>query len=145
MSKVFTLHEAEELIPSLEQWLPQAIDAKNQAVEADGELQKIAGRIQFLGGMELDPAQVGGFKRSKAHAVRRLQDAMEQIEDSGCIVKDLDVGLVDFPAMLGEEQVLLCWKLGEPRIEYWHRLEEGFAGRKPIDGEFGTSQHDKPN
>jgi hypothetical protein len=68
---------------------------------------------------------------------------MDQIEDSGCIVKDLDVGLVDFPALLGEEQVLLCWKLGEPRIEYWHRNEEGFGGRKPIDGEFGPSQHDK--
>jgi hypothetical protein len=145
MSKFFTLLEAEELIPSLEEWLPQAIDARKEAVEADGELQKIAGRIQFLGGMELDPAQVSGFKRSKQQAVKKLQDAMEQIEDSGCIVKDLDTGLVDFPAMLGEEQVLLCWKLGEQRIEYWHRNEEGFAGRKPIDGEFGPSHHDKPH
>jgi hypothetical protein len=93
--------------------------------------------------MELDPTKVSRFKRSKQHAVQKLQDAMDQIEDSGCIVKDLDVGLVDFPALLGEEQVLLCWKLGEPRIEYWHRNEEGFGGRKPIDGEFGPSQHDK--
>jgi hypothetical protein len=146
MDKVFTLHEAEDLIPSLERWLPEAIDAKKQAVEANGELQKIAGRIQFLGGMELDPASVGRFKRSKEHAVRKLQDAMDQIEESGCIVKDLDVGLVDFPAMLGEEQVLLCWKLGEQRIEYWHRVEEGFAGRKPIDDEFGPpSRQDKPH
>lgn len=145
MDKVFTLHEAEDLIPSLERWLPEAIDAKKQAVEANGELQKIAGRIQFLGGMELDPARVGRYKRSKEHAVRKLQDAMDQIEESGCIVKDLDVGLVDFPAMLGEEQVLLCWKLGEQRIEYWHRVEEGFAGRKPIDDEFGPSRQDKPH
>jgi hypothetical protein len=145
MDKVFTLHEAEDLIPSLEQWLPEAIDAKKQAVEANGELQKIAGRIRFLGGMELDPAHVGRFKRTKEHAVRKLQDAMDQIEDSGCIVKDLDVGLVDFPAMLGEEQVLLCWKLGEQRIEYWHRVEEGFSGRKPIDDEFGPSRQEKPN
>lgn len=145
MAKLFTLLEAEELIPSLERWLPQAIDAKKQAVEADGELQKIAGRIQFLGGMELDPTHVSRFKRDKQHAVKKLQDAMEQIEDSGCVVKDLDVGLVDFPAMLGEEQVYLCWKLGEPRIEYWHRVEEGFAGRKPIDNEFGPSRHDKPH
>ena len=71
---------------------------------------------------------------------------MEQIEESGCVVKDLDIGLIDFPAMLGEQQVFLCWKLGEPRIEYWHGVHEGFAGRKPIDDEFGPpSQRDKPN
>jgi hypothetical protein len=71
---------------------------------------------------------------------------MEHIEDSGCLVKDLDIGLIDFPAMLGQQQVFLCWKLGEPRIEFWHGVHEGFAGRKPIEDEFGPSaRRDKPN
>ncbi|HEX9834533.1 MAG TPA: DUF2203 domain-containing protein [Mycobacterium sp.] len=147
MAKLFTLQEAEELIPSLQEWLPEAIDAKKQAVEADGELRKIAARIQLMGGMELNPAHVGRFKHTKEHAVKKLQDAMEQIEESGCVVKDLDIGLVDFPAMLGEQQVFLCWKLGEARIEFWHGIHEGFAGRKPIDDEFGppSSKRDQPN
>jgi hypothetical protein len=143
MAKLFTLQEAEELIPSLEAWLPEAIDARKTAVEADGELQKVAARIQLLGGMELNPARVSEFKHSRERAVRKLRNAMEQIEESGCVVKDLDIGLVDFPAMLGDEQVYLCWKLGEPRIEYWHGTHEGFAGRKPIGDEFGPSGRER--
>jgi hypothetical protein len=146
MAKLFTLQEAEKLIPSLEEWLPAAIDAKKQAVDADAELQKIAARIRVMGGVELNPARVSRFKHTKEEAVKRLQDAMEQIEESGCVVKDLDIGLIDFPAMLGEQQVFLCWKLGEPRIEYWHGIHEGFAGRKPVDDQFGpSSKRDKPN
>lgn len=146
MAKLFTLQQAEELIPSLREWLPEAIDAKKQAVEADGELRKIVARIQVMGGMELNPARVNRFKHTKEEAVKKLQDAMEQIEESGCVVKDLDIGLIDFPAMLGEQQVYLCWKLGEPRIEFWHGIHEGFAGRKPIDDAFGPSAGpDKPN
>jgi hypothetical protein len=146
MAKLFTLQEAEELIPSLEEWLPEAIDAKKQAVEADGELKKVAARIQMMGGMELNPARVSRFKRTKEHAVQKLHDALQQIEESGVVVKDLDIGLIDFPALLGEQQVFLCWKLGEQRIEYWHGIHEGFSGRKPIEDEFGpSSKDDKPN
>ena len=72
MAKLFTLQEAEELIPSLEEWLPEAIDAKKQAVEADGEFQKIVTRIQLMGGVELNPAQVSRFKHVKA---TRCQEA----------------------------------------------------------------------
>ena len=145
MAKLFTLHEAEDLIPSLQEWLPEAIDARKQAVEADSKLQQVAARVQVLGGMELNPAKMRTFKHTKEQAVKTLQTTMEQIEQSGCVIKDLDVGLVDFPALLGEEQVFLCWKLGEPRIEYWHRMDEGFAGRKPIADEFGPSGHIKPH
>jgi hypothetical protein len=146
MAKLFTLQEAEELIPSLQEWLPAAIDARKQAVEADAELRKIVARIQVMGGMELNPAHVSRFKHTKDQAVRKLQDAIQNIEECGCVVKDLDIGLVDFPAMLGEQHVYLCWKLGEPRIEYWHGMDEGFAGRKPIEDGFGpANQPDKPN
>jgi hypothetical protein len=145
MAKLFTLQEAEDLIPSLQEWLPEAIDARKQAVEADHELQQIVARIQVLGGMEVNPTRVGRFKHSKEQAVEKLRSTMEQIEQSGCVIKDLAIGLVDFPAMLGDEQVLLCWKLGEPRIEYWHRMQEGFAGRKPIADEFGPSGPARPH
>ena len=60
---------------------------------------------------------------------------MNTIHGHGAIVKDLDDGLVDFPALRGGEEVLLCWRLGEDEVAYWHGLEEGFAGRKRLDPE----------
>ena len=58
---------------------------------------------------------------------------VERLEELGVVVKDLDLGLLDFPAVRDGEDVLLCWRVGEPRVEFWHGLAEGFAGRKPID------------
>ncbi len=63
----------------------------------------------------------------------QLQDAVTKIQETGCLVKDLDMGLVDFPCRLKGEDVYLCWKLGEERIGFWHGVNEGFAGRKPLD------------
>ena len=69
-----------------------------------------------------------------------------KIEQAGCVVKDLDTGLIDFPSVVNDEQVYLCWKLGEERIRYWHRMDEGFAGRKPLPaGEEPASDAPKPN
>ena len=61
---------------------------------------------------------------------------MERINNWGVQVKDLDTGLIDFPTLYKGREVLLCWKLGEERIAYWHGVEEGFRGRKAIDDEF---------
>ena len=60
---------------------------------------------------------------------------MNAIHTQGAIVKDLDEGLVDFPAVRDGEEILLCWRLGEEEVAYWHGLEEGFAGRQPLDPE----------
>ena len=68
--------------------------------------------------------------------VRKLQDAMAEIEQLGALVKDLDIGLLDFMARYEGRDVCLCWKLGEDAIRYWHGAEEGFRGRKEIDDDF---------
>ena len=62
----------------------------------------------------------------------------------GCVVKDLDIGLIDFPTEFRGEEVYLCWKLGEPRIEFWHGVEEGFRGRKAIDQDFRDHHRGDP-
>jgi hypothetical protein len=62
-----------------------------------------------------------------------LKAALERIQSTGCLIKDLDSGLLDFPAIINNEEVFLCWRLGEERIRFWHRQDEGFAGRKPLD------------
>ena len=140
------MQEAEDLIPRLREWLQQAIEAKKEAVEVERELWSLSARINALGGVEIDPSSVAKRKLARDRAVERLQGAAHNIEESGAFVKDLDTGLIDFPALLENEEVYLCWKLGEPRIEYWHYIQDGFAGRKRITNEFGrASGSDKPN
>jgi hypothetical protein len=84
--------------------------------------------------VDREQARKGRERRDKL--AKRLKTAIEQVQEFGCVVKDLDMGLVDFPTLFRGVEVYLCWKLGEPRIEYWHGMEEGFRGRKPIDEEF---------
>ena len=146
MSKIFTLQEAERLVPTVKELLQRAIESKSEVETVEGELQGISERINLLGGSEINPAAVLKLKRGKDEALRTLRNVVGQIEASGCLVKDLDSGLVDFPALLGDEEVYLCWKLGEDSIGYWHRVEEGFAGRKPIGDDFGRSSgSERPN
>ena len=146
MSKIFTLQEAERLVPTVKELLQRAIESKSEVETVEGELQGISERINLLGGSEINPAAVLKLKRGKDEALRTLRNVVGQIEASGCLVKDLDSGLVDFPALLGDEEVYLCWKLGEDSISYWHRVEEGYAGRKPIGDDFGKSSgSERPN
>jgi len=140
MPRFFTLKEAEDCLPRLEEWLRGAMEAKQEIVAAEKELQSVATRIHFSGGMELNPSDVAGQRLIKEQGIERLKQTMQQIEDAGCLVKDLDIGLIDFPALLDAKEVYLCWKMGEDRITYWHNVDEGFAGRKPIVGSFGEGE-----
>jgi hypothetical protein len=79
------------------------------------------------------------MKSQRERSVTKLQEEVNRIQATGCVVKDLDEGLVDFPSLMKGEEVFLCWKLGEERILYWHGLEEGFAGRKPLDDSPGKA------
>src|SRR4029453_13527193 len=77
-----------------------------------------------------EPRELDGQLQREAEAVAQ---AVEELQGLGGLVKDLDRGLVDFPALREGEEVLLCWQVGEGEVAYWHGLEEGFAGRKPLD------------
>jgi hypothetical protein len=94
--------------------------------------------------MTVDRDRALAARERRETAGRRLKAILEEVQTVGCVVKDLDIGLVDFPTLLDGVEVCLCWKLGEPRIEYWHGLEEGFRGRKPIDENFLKHHHGDP-
>ena len=146
MPKLFTLEEAERAIPLVEQRLHQAGEAKREAAKIDRELQEIATRIHLSGGAEINPAAVLESRRKKEEAMQQLRESVEALQQIGCLIKDLDIGLVDFPAALNDREIYLCWKLGEPRIDHWHHVDDGFAGRQPILDEFGPHAEDpKPN
>jgi hypothetical protein len=143
--KTFSLEEAQSMLPVLETLLRRAIDAKATAERLEVELQGLSQRIFFSGGMTVDTAQVRRSRAEQRAAVQQAKDAVEEIDAIGVQVKDLETGLLDFPCQLGEEIVLLCWKLGEAKIAHWHTMEAGFQGRQPLDDRFLRSRPEKPN
>ncbi len=139
MSRRFTLETAEGLLPEIEKGIRDAIALKSSLDEAQTELQAMAQRVMMLGGVLMDRNKFHDNKRRRDECAESLRIIVHSIQELGCIIKDLDIGLVDFPTLFRGEEVYLCWKLGEPGIEFWHGTHEGFAGRKPIDEEFRES------
>jgi hypothetical protein len=143
--KTFTLDEAQLLLPTIEALLKRAMEAKEAAETVEEELQELARRIFLAGGTMVNVSEVQEKKAAMTGLVQRAKDAVEEIDAIGVQVKDLNMGLLDFPAYLDGEIVLLCWKLGEEKIEFWHSVEEGFRGRQPVEGRFGAGNPDKTN
>ena len=143
--KTFSLDEAQSLLPILESLLRRAIDAKASAGQVEAELQMLSQNIFLSGGMLVDVASVARKRVAQRAAVQQAQDAIQEIDSIGVQVKDLDKGLLDFPCQIGEQVVLLCWMLGETKIDFWHTVEAGFQGRQPLDERFQKSRPERPN
>lgn len=133
MDKTFTLDEAQMLLPVLQSLLKRAMDGKQTIKQLEEELGDLKMRIFVMGGVLVNVAAIQAKNQQRELALQHVKDALAEIDSIGVQVKDLDMGLLDFPCAVEGEQILLCWKLGEASIEYWHRAEEGFKGRKPID------------
>jgi hypothetical protein len=134
--RTFTLDEAQSLLPVLEALLKRAMEEKRFAQDLESGLNGLAQRIYFSGGMRVDTA---GIARQRAEIEAHLKQAREniaEIDSIGVQVKDLESGLLDFPCRVDDQIVLLCWRLGEPAIDYWHTVEAGFQGRQPVDERF---------
>jgi hypothetical protein len=131
--ETFDLGQAERLLPQVERLLRAAMEVKQQVSGLAREQARQIERIVMQGGSQVDIPRYSRVNRSKEESASRLHQAVEEIENLGCLLKDLDVGLIDFPCRLGEREFYLCWKLGEPNIQFWHNTDEGFAGRKRID------------
>ena len=131
--RTFTLEEAQGLLSVLETLLKRALEGKKLIASIDEEFQELSHRIFLEGGVLLRVAYWSARKSERESAAQGLRDSLAEIDAIGVQVKDLDIGLLDFPCQVGDQVILLCWKLGEPRITHWHGTEEGFAGRKPID------------
>ena len=138
--RTFTLDEAQSLLPVLESLLRTAIGGKKIMEEVDAEMQALNHRIFLNGGTRVDVVALAHRKAERARAEQRAKDAISEIDSIGVQVKDLDIGLLDFPCETEGGIVLLCWKLGEDSITHWHGTEEGFAGRKPIDARIARSK-----
>ena len=136
MAKRFTLAEAERLLPEIEKIIRQAVALKAQYQEAERALESFTQRVAMRGGMVIDRHAVLRDRAERDRCGQKLKAAIEEIQEHGCVIKDLDIGLVDFPTLFRGREVYLCWKMGERGIGHWHGVDEGFAGRKAIDADF---------
>jgi hypothetical protein len=140
LSKTFTLNEAQVLLPILESLLRKAQAAGLRAAELESEMQQLTQRIFMSGGMFVNVADAARRRAQREKALQEARDTLAEIDEIGVQVKDLEKGLLDFPCLLEGRTVLLCWKLGEKEIGFWHTTEDGFAGRRPLDARFGKTE-----
>ena len=124
MSKLFSLDEASRLLEQIRPWMDEILTIHKQIMDSQPELWPAMERAAGNGGSPVLSRMTDKFDR--------LDHLLHQIQATGAVVKDLTQGLLDFPAMRGEQEVYLCWKHGETSIEFWHDQESGFAGRQPI-------------
>jgi hypothetical protein len=135
--RTFTLREAQSMLPILESLLRRSIESKALIEEIDREFNELTERIFLNGGMLVDVRAYAARKAQREKAIQSAKDTLSEINAIGVQVKDLDIGLLDFPCRVDGEIVLLCWKMGEPTISHWHGTEEGYAGRRPINRRMG--------
>lgn len=145
MSKTFTLNEAQTLLPVVEALLRKAQAAATRAAEIELEMQALSQRIFLSGGMHVDVVTAARRRAEREKTMQEAKDTLAEFEAIGVQLKDLEKGLLDFPCVVEGKTVLLCWKLGEKEIGYWHSEEDGFAGRKPLDARFGKTERERLN
>jgi hypothetical protein len=121
--RLFTVHEANELIPFLSGKL-RALRFLYAKLKVFSCANPSAEEIALRGGTPVAPAHV--------EALSQFRVTLEEICSEGCELKDLESGLVDFPTIWEGREVLLCWKLGESEVGHWHEIEAGFSGRQSL-------------
>ena len=131
--RIFTQEEANDALEIVRPLVERLVAARRRSVHVAGRLEQVEGRVAGNGG-GLDPERVREVQEQAAEIGTEIAVLVGELEAAGVQVKDLDQGLIDFPARHPESQetVLLCWHLGEDGAQYWHGVEEGFAGRKPL-------------
>ena len=136
MPRFFTLAEAQSLLPQVEKQVRRAVSTKAVLQEAQSEIEGVSEKVRLTGGAMVDRSKLRDTIARRDAAAVELRDTLTALQERGCLVKDLDLGLLDFPTRFRGEEVYLCWKLGEPAIAFWHAVNEGYRGRQPIDQDF---------
>jgi len=130
----FAVSEIEALIPQLEATFARILQLRAGMRGFEQKLEAAGVDVDVdEDGNEGETPEIAETRAMFRGYYEALSESLEGIRTLGGDVKDLDLALVDFPARRGDQDILLCWRLGEKRIQFWHTAEEGFAGRKPID------------
>ena len=123
-SRIFSFSEATELIPKLGMHLTKAKAGKTILLQTKEEIKKASANAQYGGGSCEGPRYI--------KALETIYENLNNIHEMGVIVKDLEMGLCDFPYLMEGRVVYLCWRLGEETIEWWHEIDDGYKGRQAL-------------
>ena len=132
MTKYFTPDEVEALIPRLTELMGPLVDLHRDVLRLRADLAEEQRRIMLSGGAILDRDAWRDRSRRVEELTRDIQQGIGAIMAVGGVPKDLAIGLVDFPYLMDGREVNLCWRFGETSVGFWHGLDEGFGGRKPL-------------
>ncbi|MBM4263679.1 MAG: DUF2203 family protein [Deltaproteobacteria bacterium] len=127
-TKLFTINEANALLPIVRPIVEKILENIRRLRSASETVIRTE-RLDPEAPNLLDRLQENG---DIARLIAQVKEWVNEIQSHGCICKGAEQGLIDFPCMLGNEVVFLCWQIGEPSVNFWHRIEDGFAGRKPF-------------
>ena len=127
----FTLDEANALLPHLKELLVKIQESKTNHDRLEEQAEEYAHHVSSNG--HVVEKKLNETRQELAKATAEVNSLIQRVNDLGCEVKDIDEGLVDFRSEREGRDVYLCWKLGEPEILWWHELEAGFAGRRPLE------------
>jgi hypothetical protein len=131
--RLFTLEEAQALLDAeLRAEAERLVDARARARDLEGRWRRLVIAIGSNGG-NFDKPEVRRLRAELRRAAEELAEILGRFGEHGVQVKDPDTGLIDFPTEIDGEPALLCWRVGEERIEFWHTLDGGFAGRRPLE------------
>jgi len=124
MPQYFTLHEANQALISIRPWMDEVQTIRRDILAHQPEIWSVMEKSAGNGGNPTLSRMVKTFDRMDA--------LIHSIQDTGALIKDINTGLLDFPALKNDHEVYLCWKYGEGDIAFWHEIEDGFAGRQSI-------------
>jgi hypothetical protein len=129
--RVFTLEEANAAVAELRPIVERMVQHRRNLTAAQVRQAELVTRIAGNGG-DMVPSDLHDLAETIQREADAIADCAGKIDEAGAQVKSLEEGLLDFPAKRGDEVVLLCWKLGEDEIRFWHGTDEGFSARKPL-------------
>ena len=129
--RTFTPEEANAALVEVRPLVEEMVRERRALADAQQRQEELTTRIRGNGG-GIEPSLVGELEAEVQRRAAGVAHCIRGIDALGAQVKDLDTGLIDFPAIRQGEIVLLCWQLGEDEIRYWHTVEDGFAGRRPL-------------
>jgi hypothetical protein len=133
-SRIFSVEEANQLLPYLDRALERLTALGHEVTGLKREID-ILRAIAGSGASEAnaDLRSLSDKEGAYDAAVEHFRASLADMSRHGCIIRDLELGLVDFYTMNKDQVVCLCWRRGEPKIEHWHPLDEGFSGRRPLE------------
>ena len=129
--QLFTVTEAREALPEVRRQAERLVASRAEQLAAAARLAEVTG-VSAGNGHGPDKALLAELRETLEGAETELAAAFRALDELGVVVKDVDAGLVDFPSKRDGDDVFLCWQVGEPDLSWWHGVDEGFAGRKPI-------------